>query len=251
MKCALVGVMIARARSEVASLREAYALIGLNGPVDGAALKSAFRAAVKAARPDHDGGDAERFRKVIAAWRLIQAQQPARPALAAPLRRPAPPPVVGLTPMQAVAGGRVEIALGARRLKLSVPPGLRTGEHLRLKAAAPDGSDLYLPVRIRPEDGLSVFGDDLFMDWPCSARLFADGGRVEIETWAGPRSAWMVGGVASPYRLRLRGLGLPPRGSRSQGHLFVALTPSEDTPSAAEDLLARFTRVWTPERQAA
>jgi curved DNA-binding protein len=61
----------------------------------------------------------------------------------------------------------------------------------------------------------------------------------------------MVGGVASPYRLRLRGLGLPPRGARSQGHLFVALIPSEDTPSAAEDLLARFTRVWTPERQAA
>lgn len=239
------------ARSEIASLKEAYALIGLNGPVDGAALKSAFRAAVKAARPDHRGGDADRFRKVIAAWRMIQTQQPARPALAAPLKRAAPPPIVGLTPMQAVAGGRVEIALGARRLKLTVPPGLRTGEHLRLKGAAPDGSDLYLPVRIRPEDGVSAFGDDLFMDWPCAARLFEDGGRVEIETWAGPRSAWIVGGIASPWRIRLRGLGLPARGSRPQGHLFVTLTPSEEAPSAAEDLLARFTRVWTADRIAA
>lgn len=239
------------ARSEIASLKEAYALIGLNGPVDGAALKSAFRAAVKAARPDHDGGDADRFRKVIAAWRMIQTQQPARPALAAPLKRPAPPPIVGLTPMQAVAGGRIEMTLGPRRLKLTVPPGLRTGEHLRLRKATPDGSDLYLPVRIRPEDGVSAFGDDLFMDWPCAERLFEDGGRVEIETWAGPRSAWMVGGVASPYRIRLRGLGLPARGGRPQGHLFVTLTPSEDAPSAAEDLLDRFTRVWTPERQAA
>ena len=243
--------MTAPARSEIASLREAYALIGLNGPVDGAALKSAFRAAVKAARPDQAGGDADRFRKVIAAWRMIQAQQPARAALAAPLRRPAPPPIVGLTPMQAVAGGRVQVALGARRLNLTVPPGLRTGEHLRLRAASADGSDLYLPVRIRPEDGLSAFGVDLFMDWSCVARLFEDGGRIEIETWAGSRSAWMVGGVASPYRLRLRGLGLPGRGARPQGHLFVTLTPAEDAPSAAEDLLARFTRVWTPERQAA
>lgn len=247
---ALVAAMTV-ARSEIASLKEAYALIGLNGPVDGAALKSAFRAAVKAARPDHEGGDADRFRKVIAAWRMIQVQQPARPALAAPLRRPAPPPIVGLTPMQAVVGGRVEITLGARRLKLTVPPGLRTGEHLRLKQAGPDGSDLYLPVRIRPEDGLSAFGDDLFMDVSCAARLFDDGGRVEIETWAGPRSAWMVGGVASPYRIRLRDLGLPPRGSRPQGHLFVTLTPAEDTPSAAQDLLNRFTRVWTSERAAA
>lgn len=239
------------ARSEIASLKEAYALIGLNGPIDGAALKSAFRAAVKAARPDHEGGDADRFRKVIAAWRMIQTVQPACPALAAPLKRPAPPPIVGLTPMQTVTGGRVEITLGARRLKLSVPPGLRTGEHLRLKGAGADGADLYLPVRIRPEDGVSAFGDDLFMDWPCAARLFEDGGRVEIQTWAGPQSAWMVGGVASPYRIRLRGLGLPARGSRPQGHLFVTLTPSEDTPSAAEDLLARFSRVWTPERRAA
>ena len=246
-----LGETMSAARSEIASLKEAYALIGLHGPVDGMALKSAFRAAVKAARPDHPGGDADRFRKVIAAWRMIQTQQPARPALAAPLKRPAPPPTISLTPMQAVAGGRVEIAVPDRRVRLSVPPGLRTGEHLRLKGAAPDGSDLYLPVRIRAEDGLTAFGDDLFMDWPCAARLFEDGGRVEIETWAGPQSAWMVGGVASPYRIRLRGLGLPARGSRPQGHLFVTLTPSADAPSAAEDLLARFSRVWTQERQAA
>ena len=33
--------------------------------------------------------------------------------------------------------------------------------------------------------------------------------------------------------------------------LFVTLIPSADAPSAAEDLPARFTRVWTPERLAA
>jgi curved DNA-binding protein len=31
----------------------------------------------------------------------------------------------------------------------------------------------------------------------------------------------------------------------------VTLIPSEDAPSAAEDLLVRFTRVWTPDRMAA
>ncbi|MBX3477694.1 MAG: J domain-containing protein [Brevundimonas sp.] len=238
-------------RSEIASLKEAYALIGLNGPVEGPALTAAFRAAVKAARPDREDGDADRFRRVIAAWRLIQKQAPARPALAAPAARPAPPPILGLTPMQAVAGGGARITVGGRRLRIRVPAGLRTGEHLRLKGAGPEGDDLYLPVRIRPEDGLSAFGDDLFMDWPCAPRLFEDGGRIEIDTWSGPRSAWMVGGVASPYRVRLRGLGLPARGSRPQGHLFVTLTPAQDAPSAAEDLLARFSRVWTPGRMAA
>ncbi|HRJ65453.1 MAG TPA: J domain-containing protein, partial [Brevundimonas sp.] len=80
--------------------------------------------------------------------------------------------------------------------------------------------------------------------------LLADGGRLEVETHAGPRSAWLVAGQ-QPLRLRLKGLGLPARGARPQGHLFVTLEPSEDAPSAAEDLLIRFTRVWTPDRLAA
>jgi len=88
------------------------------------------------------------------------------------------------------------------------------------------------------------------MDWPVTRRLVDDGGRIEIDTHAGPRSAWIVAGQ-EPLRLRLRGLGLPARGSRPQGHLFVTLIPSEDAPSAAEDLLVRFTRVWTPDRMAA
>ena len=133
---------------------------------------------------------------------------------------------------------------------MQVPAGLRTAEHLRLKAAGGDGADLYLPVLIRGADGLSVVGDDLYMTCPVPPRLLADGGRLEIDTHAGPRSAWLVAGH-QPLRLRLKGLGLPARGLRTQGHLFVTLRPSEDAPSAAEDLLVRFTRVWTPDRLAA
>jgi hypothetical protein len=79
----------------------------------------------------------------------------------------------------------------------------------------------------------------------------SDGGRIEIETHAGTRSAWLTPGLQSPVRLRLRDLGLPARGSHRTGHLFVTLFASEVAPSAAEDMLARFTRVWTPDRLAA
>ncbi|MDP2117381.1 MAG: J domain-containing protein, partial [Brevundimonas sp.] len=92
--------------------------------------------------------------------------------------------------------------------------------------------------------------DDLYMSCSVPPRLLEDGGRLEVETHAGPRSAWLVAGH-QPLRLRLKGLGLPARGTRPQGHLFVTLEPSEDAPSAAEDLLVRFTRVWTPDRLAA
>ncbi|MDP3405570.1 MAG: DnaJ C-terminal domain-containing protein [Brevundimonas sp.] len=233
------------------TLSEAFAVLGLHGPMDQEAVTRAFRLAVKTARPDTDGGDAERFRRVIAAYRLIQSTGERPAALAAPAQASATLPVVGLTPQQAIAGGRVEVRLGGRTLRIVAPAGMRTGEHLRLRGAGPEGGDLYLPVLIRPTDGLSAFGDDLFMDWSVPLRLLCDGGRVEIDTHAGVRSAWVTPGLHTPVRLRLRDLGLPARGSRPQGHLFVALKPSRDAPSAAEDLLARFTRVWTPGRMAA
>ncbi|MBA4809149.1 DnaJ C-terminal domain-containing protein, partial [Brevundimonas sp.] len=171
--------------------------------------------------------------------------------LAPPCEPLAPTPVLTLTPLQALAGARVDLRLGERTVRVAVPAGLRTGEHLRLRGGAVDGGHLYLAVLIRPQDGLSVMGDDLFMSWPTSARLLEEGGRVEIETHAGTRSAWITPEQTAPVRIRLKNLGLPARGSRSAGHLFVTLTPSSDAPSAAEDMLVRFTRVWTPERLAA
>ncbi|HST92404.1 MAG TPA: DnaJ C-terminal domain-containing protein [Brevundimonas sp.] len=241
--------MRARSHPEIASASEAYALLGLTGPADGPALTAAFRVAVKAARPEAPGGDETRFRRVIAAWRLIQQTRPT-PALAAPVNRGPTPPAVAITPVIALDGGRVEVDWMGRRLAVTVPPGMRTGEHLRLRTGGADGADLFLPVLIRAAEGLRVMGDDLYMTCTVPSRLLDDGGRLEIHTHAGPRSAWLVAGCQPP-RLRLKGLGLPARGRRPQGHLFVTLEPSSGAPSAAEDLLVRFTRVWTPDRLAA
>ncbi len=243
--------MTVRSQSEIVTIQEAQALLGLTGPAEGEALTAAFRAAIKAARPGLPGGDEVRFRRTIAAWRLIQATGVLPLALAAPDQRPAALPVVGITPTQALEGGHADVWLDGRTLRVRIAPGLRTGDHVRLKSAAADGSDLYLPVLIRPSKGLSALGGDLHMTSPVTARLLDDGGRVEIETHAGSRSAWVAPGLTAPVRLRLRGLGLPARGSRPAGHLFVTLTPSADAPSAAEDLLTRFTRAWSPERLAA
>lgn len=241
--------MRARSHPEVASLPEAYALLGLTGPAEGAALTAAFRKAVKAAEPSQAGGDADRFRKVIAAWRLIQSHK-AAPAGEADPAMPPSPPVVTLTPLQAIKGGTITVQLGGRTLKVRTPKGLRSGDALRLKRGGSDGADLTASVLIRGSDGLSVLGDDLYMDWRVSPRTLEDGGRIEIETWDGTRSAWITAGQET-LRLRLKDLGLPPRGKRPQGHLFVNLKRCDGARSAAEDLLVRFTRVWTPDRLAA
>ena len=163
-----------------------------------------------------------------------------------------PLPVVVLSPLEAIHGACATVAVpGRRALRIMVPAGLRTGEHVRLRGAAPEGGDLYLPVLIRAADGLKVLGDDLFMTCPVDPRLLVDGGRAEIDTHAGPRHAWVVGGMTGPVRLCLKGLGLPARGVRPAGRLFVTLEPMAGAPSAAEHLLARFSSVWTSERLAA
>jgi curved DNA-binding protein len=70
--------------ADALTLEHARSLLGLTGSAGAPHLTSAFRAAVKAARPDTPGGDAETFRRVIAAYRLLQAQTLALPA---PARR--------------------------------------------------------------------------------------------------------------------------------------------------------------------
>ena len=243
--------------ADALTLENARSLLGLTGPVGAEGLTAAFRAAVKAARPDAPGGDAETFRRVIAAYRLLQAQTLALPAPAGHARPkpftppPAPAPLLVLTPMQAISGGCVRMVIGVRTLLVHAPPGVRTGDKIRLKGGGPNGADALLPVLIRPADGLSVLGGDLFMTWAVPQRMMDDGGRIEIMTHAGLRSSWLVPDMVEPVRLRLKGLGLPARGNRPAGDLFVKLEASADLPSAAEDLLLRFTRVWTPERIAA
>ncbi|MFC5388975.1 DnaJ C-terminal domain-containing protein [Brevundimonas bullata] len=243
--------------ADALTLENAKSLLGLTGPVGAEGLTAAFRAAVKAARPDAPGGDAETFRRVIAAYRLLQAQTLALPAPAGharpkPFTPPPPPaPLLVLTPMQAISGGCVRMVVGARTLLVHAPPGVRTGDKIRLKGGGPNGADALLPVLIRPADGLSVLGGDLFMTWAVPQRMMDDGGRIEIMTHAGLRSSWLVPDMVEPVRLRLKGLGLPARGNRPAGDLFVKLEASADLPSAAEDLLLRFTRVWTPQRIAA
>jgi curved DNA-binding protein len=51
--------------------------------------------------------------------------------------------------------------------------------------------------------------------------------------------------------MRIKGLGLPARGRRAAGHLFVRLIETESCPSASADLLHRFRSVWTRPAEAA
>ena len=235
-------------------IAQAQSLLGVSGPLTPQALSTAFRVAVKAARPDLPGGDVERFRQVIDAYHLLQNQPLALPAPrpTTPFAAPPPPrPTLSLTPLQVLRAREVQVEVGGKTLRVHLPQGLRTNDRVRLKSSGAEAQDLILPVLIRPADGLSVLGADLFMDWQVPTRMIRDGGRIEVQTHSGPRHAWLVPDMVQPVRLRFPGLGLPGRAERPAGDLFVKLIARDEQPSAAADMLKRFSQVWTPNPLAA
>ncbi len=132
-------------------------------------LSAAFRRAAKAAHPDSENGDVVRFRTVIDAYHFMQ-QQPrlarqGKALVATPCPLPVrtvseAPPLLVLTPLQALHGGTVRLVVAGKRYLVHVPPGIRSGDHVRLESLG------KVPVMIRPADGMSVLGGDLFITHP-------------------------------------------------------------------------------------
>lgn len=237
--------------------KDASALLGLKGPVGGDALKAAFRTAAKAARPDQ-GGDEEKFRRVIEAYRLLQTLETARasmpkrteataaPPPPKPESAPAARPTLEITPTEAMLGlvRQVEVAKG-RALGLRLPAGLRTGETVRLAGQAEGGGDLLLTVSIAADSGMRVIGDDLWLDWPVEAPVLSMGGRIRVATPTGEHSVTVPPALPAPYRLRLKDKGLPGREGKTTGHLFLTLKPiAQAKTDPAGDRLNRFKRAW-------
>jgi len=228
---------------------EARELLGLRPGADGPTIAQAYRAAVKAAHPDRDGGDVERLRQVIEAHRLLTSvipdkltftvmRRPAEPRAAAPRR-------LGLqiSIEEALFGSERALETGpGRQLNVRLPAGLKSGDALRL-AGADDGSDLLLQVSVAPEPGLAVRGADLWVEVEIDGEALQDGGCLEVDTPRGrqvflaPRANEDSGVVM----VRFKGQGLPARGSHPVGDMVISLTVRE---SRGRALLRRFSSRW-------
>ena len=241
-------------RGEKLNSRTACVLLGLKEPVSGAPLTAAFRAAAKAARPDQPGGNEDRFRQVIEAYRLLQALDKARSAVPISARpqtaappRPSEPSMLEITPTEAVLGltRRMPLTRG-RAIGLRLPAGLRAGETVRLAGQGDDGGDLLLTVKVRAEGGLRVIGDDLWLDWEVDPAVLSHGGRLKVTSPHGEHAVTAPPALPAPYRLRLKDQGLPARGGKAQGHLFLTLKPAAQArPDPVHERLGRFKRTWT------
>lgn len=118
------------------------------------------------------------------------------------------------------------ITLGGRELQVSIPKGMREGQHLRLAGqggpghgGAPSG-DLYLEIVWRPHHLFTVQGRDVYVDLPLAPWEAALGATVTAPTPEGQVQLTIPPGSLAGRKLRLKGKGLP---SVPPGDLYAVL----------------------------
>ena len=123
------------------------------------------------------------------------------------------------------ADGRPQ--LHERTLNVSIPKGVRQGQHIRLAKQGGAGigkggaGDLYLEVEFRPHRFYQVEGKDVFLDLPLAPWEAALGTTLKVPTPSGTVDLKIPANSSGGRKLRLKGRGIP---AKESGDLFVVLS---------------------------
>jgi DnaJ-class molecular chaperone len=143
----------------------------------------------------------------------------------------------------AVLGAEKEITLpSGKRLKVKIPPGIKSGQKLRLAGQGDGGGDAYIEIIERPSEKFRRVGDDLYIDAPIS---FADAilsGDVIVPTIDGQVSLKIPKGVTTGTKIRVKGKGAPKRGG-GRGDQIVNV--QIDIPKDIDPQLENAVREWS------
>lgn len=127
-----------------------------------------------------------------------------------------------------VTGAKREMTMAdGRALNVAIPPGIESGQTLRLKSQGkPSGSggppgDALLELNVRPSKVWTRDGNDLRMNVPVPLRTALLGGHVDVPTPMGPVALKIPEGSNSGAVLRLRGKGV--QTASKAGHLYARL----------------------------
>ncbi|CAH0142879.1 DnaJ C-terminal domain-containing protein [Roseomonas sp. CECT 9278] len=156
--------------------------------------------------------------------------------------------------LSAVAGATEVLTLpDGRTLSVKIPPGVETGQVLRLRGQGGAGwqggpaGDALIELRVQDHTLYRRDGNDLRMDLPVTLKEAVLGGPVEVPTPSGPLRVTLPAHSDTGRQVRLRGKGVAAHGDRAAGDLFLTLRVMVGAPDAA---LEAFLRDWAPEHPA-
>ena len=129
-------------------------------------------------------------------------------------------------------------------LKVTIPKGVRAGQHLRLAGQGGPGlgqgkaGDLYLEIEFRPHKLFRVVEGDVYLDVPVAPWEAALGATMRVPTPSGNVELKVPAGATAGRKMRLRGRGIP---GKPPGDFYVVLqiaVPPAET-AAAKALYAK------------
>lgn len=111
---------------------------------------------------------------------------------------------------KAYQGGLERIRLeDGRSLEINMPPGMVTGQTIRLRDQGLGGGDLYLKITVSPHSFYQLEGNDIAIQVPVTPSEAALGIPVEVPTLDGRVKMNIPAGVRSGQRLRMANKGYP------------------------------------------
>ena len=116
-----------------------------------------------------------------------------------------------------------------RKLKVRIPAGIDDGQTISMRGEGNSGAnggpagDLLINVSVRPDPRFQREGADLYLEQPVSFSQAALGAQLEIDTIDGKVKYSLPAGTQTGTTFRLRGKGMPARGSTPAGDMLVTV----------------------------
>jgi DnaJ-class molecular chaperone len=148
-----------------------------------------------------------------------RSQPASRTRRPATRRTPATPVEISLE--EVAQGTHRLVQLGDRRLEVRIPPGVESGQKIRLSGTGDEGP-VHLAIQVRPHPVFTRGGANLTREVAITLGEALLGGEVPVETIDGRTLLLtVVPGTPSGRSIRLAGQGLPRFRADGRGDLFV------------------------------
>jgi curved DNA-binding protein len=148
---------------------------------------------------------------------------------------------------KAYRGGSERIRLeDGRSLEVNMPPGMVTGQTIRLKNQGINGGDLYLKITVNPHSLFKIEGSNVLTQVPVTPTEAVLGGQVEAPTLDGPVKMSIPPGVRSGQRFRLANKGYPKEnGERGDQLVEIQIVAPKNISQQERELYEKLRQIET------
>jgi DnaJ-class molecular chaperone len=150
-----------------------------------------------------------------------------------------------ITLSEAAQGAKKRVRLPTgKEVDVSVPPGLASGQQIRLKRQGLSGArgtgDLLITVSVAPHPVFERVGNDLRLELPIALHEAVLGARVRVPTLDGEVELTIPPGTSSGRTFRLKGRGFPAKNAHGDLLASVRIVLPEGGDRELEELMRKW-----------